>query len=143
MAELYFQMRNWWSGFTSPMPVPGTPIRALAESEIVRQPDGTPSNLQSTHIIFEMAETEFDRETQLQARIFSRVASNPGLIAPVLDVLAQYETRLKGQPHMFRLQNGGALMRYVSTRLLPLPAEETRMGWVCGLMRYSLKNFRT
>jgi len=125
MTELYSQMREWWSGFDE--------IPALLETEICR-PD-TPAN---TYIIYELVEQNFGFQVQLQARIFSRVMGNPGFVAPVLHVQDQFRQRLKGKPHMFKTSKGGVVMRYVGTRPIPLPAEETRLGWVCGSMQYSL-----
>ena len=142
MNELYFAMREWWGGFINIETEPNTFIPALLETEISRKEDGTPKNITAPYIIYEIADLSFGVEVMLQARIFSRVIGNPDYIAPVLHVQDQFRERLMGKTVMFNTSRGGVVMGYRGTRTLPLPADETRQGWVCGLMQYSLINFR-
>ena len=134
-------MREWWSGFINVYTDPNTFIPAILETGITRGDDGTPENITAPYIIYEIADLNFGEEIMLQARIFSRVIGDPGYIAPVLHVQDQFRERLRNNATLVRTDSGGVLMIYRGTRLLPLPADETRLGWVCGLMQYSIKNF--
>jgi len=136
MTELYLQMRDWWGSFDNGT----TKISALLETEILRVGDGTPSTT-PPYIIFELGEQNFNNQVRLQARIFSRIIGNPGFVAPVLSVQDQFRERLKNNPHIFKTSKGGVVMRYLGTSPIPLPADETRQGWMCGAMQYSLTHF--
>ena len=142
MNELYLDLRDFWSSFIDITQSPPAYIKAMLESEILRDDYGTPQNTGNMFIVYEISDINFGETAILQARIFSRIIGNPGYIFPVLHVQEQFEERLKGKPYMITTKKGGVIMRYRGTRLLPLPADETRLGWVCGLMQYSLTNLK-
>ena len=141
MNELYFAMREWWSGFVNKTTEPNTFIPALLETEISRADDGTPINVSFPYIIYEYSGLPFGQGRIFSANIYSRILGNPGFIAPVLHVLEQFEVRTKDNLQIVRTSNGIILLEYVSAQVFPVGDPDDKFI-TRGLMQYQIHDMR-